>query len=74
MSWLVIIRMILEIIAMLPKDADDATVASVVETAVRDCATVAGDEVSAQSGSDWEALIPHIIAIVQFILKKFVNR
>jgi hypothetical protein len=74
MNWLIIIRMILEIIAMLPKDADKATIESVVEAAVNDCVTTATDTVSAQSQSDWQELIPHIVAIVQFILKKFANR
>ena len=67
MSWLVIVRMILEIIAMLPKDADEATIESVVQSAVADAA---GDEIAAQS-DDWQELIPHIVAIVQFLLKKF---
>lgn len=67
MSWIIIIRMILEIIAMLPKDADDATIESVVQSAIADAA---GDEVVAQS-DDWQDLIPHIVAIVRFLLKKF---
>jgi len=67
MSWLVIVRMILEIISMLPKNADDATIESVVQSAVSDCA---GDDVAAQS-DDWQQLIPHIVAIVKFLLKKF---
>jgi hypothetical protein len=67
MNWLVIVRMILEIIAMLPKDADDATIESVVETAVSDCV---GNEPAAQS-DDWQELVPHIVAIVKFLLKKF---
>ena len=67
MSWLVIVRMILEIIAMLPKEATDAEIESVVQSAVADAA---GDEVAAQS-DDWQELIPHIVAIVRFLLKKF---
>ena len=67
MAWLVIIRMILEIIAMLPKDADDAEIESVVQSAIADAA---GDEATAQS-DDWQDLIPHIVAIVKFLLKKF---
>lgn len=67
MQWLVIVRMILEIIAMLPKDADEATIESVVQSAVADAA---GDEIAAQS-DDWQELIPHIVAIVRFLLKKF---
>ncbi len=67
MNWLVIVRMILEIIAMLPKEATDAEIESVVQSAVADAA---GDEVAAQS-DDWQELIPHIVAIVRFLLKKF---
>ena len=67
MTWLVIIRLIIDIISMLPKDADDATIESVVQSAVADCA---GDDVAAQS-DDWQELIPHIVAIVRFLLKKF---
>jgi hypothetical protein len=67
MSWLVIVRMILEIIAMLPKDADEATIENVVQSAVADAA---GDEIAAQS-DDWQELIPHVVAIVRFLLKKF---
>jgi hypothetical protein len=67
MNWLIIVRMILEIIAMLPKDASDAEIESVVQSAVSDCV---GDEVVAQS-DDWQELIPHIVAIVRFLLKKF---
>jgi len=67
MDWLTIIRMILEIIAMLPKDADDAAIESAVRSAVSDSV---GDEVVAQS-DDWQELIPHIVAIVRFLLKKF---
>lgn len=67
MQWLVIVRMILEIIAMLPRDADEATIESVVQSAVADAA---GDEIAAQS-DDWQELIPHIVAIVRFLLKKF---
>jgi hypothetical protein len=67
MNWLIIVRMILEIIAMLPKDASDAEIESVVQAAVSDCV---GDDVVAQS-DDWQELIPHIVAIVRFLLKKF---
>jgi hypothetical protein len=67
MQWIIIIRMILEIIAMLPKDASDADIESVVQSAIADAA---GDEVAAQS-DDWQDLIPHIVAIVKFLLKKF---
>ena len=67
MNWLVLVRMILEIIAMLPKEATDAEIESVVQSAVADAA---GDEVAAQS-DDWQELIPHIVAIVRFLLKKF---
>lgn len=67
MQWIIIIRMILEIIAMLPKDADDAEIESVVQAAVADAA---GDEAVAQS-DDWQELIPHIVAIIKFLLKKF---
>jgi hypothetical protein len=67
MNWIVIIRLILEIIAMLPKEATDADIESAVQSAVADAA---GDEVAAQS-DDWQELIPHIVAIVRFLLKKF---
>ena len=67
MNWLVLVRLILEIIAMLPKEATDAEIESVVQSAVADAA---GDEVAAQS-DDWQELIPHIVAIVRFLLKKF---
>jgi hypothetical protein len=67
MNWLVLVRLVLEIIAMLPKEATDAEIESVVQSAVADAA---GDEVAAQS-DDWQELIPHIVAIVRFLLKKF---
>jgi hypothetical protein len=67
MSWIVIVRMILEIIAMLPKSATDTEIESVVRSAVADAV---GDEVAAQS-DDWQELIPHVVAIVRFLLKKF---
>jgi hypothetical protein len=67
MNWLVLVRLILEIIAMLPKEATDAEIESVVQSAVADAA---GDKLAAQS-DDWQELIPHIVAIVKFLLKKF---
>lgn len=71
MKWLAIIQLVMEIIALLPLNADEQGVTTQV------MATVHSNEEQLKAlglqPQDWEELIPHIIAIIMFFLNRRSN-
>lgn len=66
MNWLVLIRLIIELISMLPKEPK----AEEIERQLRVTFNEAneGKMLTQASTQMWEDLIPHIVAIIQIII------
>lgn len=66
MKWLAIIKLILELISQLPFDENSVMSDSQIETAVRQAVDKQG-----LSDIDWEAALPHIVALVKIVVAAF---
>lgn len=69
MKWLILVRLILDLISQLPLDKHITKVE--IETKVREVLQEPRVQEVNISATDWEELIPHIVAIVAWFIKRF---
>lgn len=66
MNWIVFIRLIIELISMLPKEPKSEEIERQLRVTINEANE--GKMLTQSSTQMWEDLIPHIVAIIQIII------
>jgi len=66
MNWIVLVRLLIELVRMLPKEPKAEEIERQLRVTIAEASDT--DTVSVASTQMWEDLIPHIVAIIQIFI------
>lgn len=71
MNWLALIKLIIEIIGMIPTMAAEKPTELEIKNRLHDCFDKNQEEMGVTNVSEWEEIIRHIAAIIYILLRRF---